>query len=59
MWVKTQVKIALKYGLDGINVDFEEPLERKSLGSIAYVRLVQELVRQFHYHIPGKIIIPN
>ena len=53
VWVEQQVHYAKKHSLDGVNFDFEDPLEPNSAESKAYTRLLKDTVAMFHTAIPG------
>ena len=53
VWVQQQVKYAQVHNLDGVNFDFEDPLEPESAESKAYTRLLKDTVAMFHTNIPG------
>ena len=53
VWVEQQVHYAKKHNLDGVNFDFEDPLEPNSAESKAYTRLLKDTVAIFHTSIPG------
>ena len=53
IWVQQQVEYAKVHHLDGVNFDFEDPLEPESAESKAYTRLLKETVAIFHTTIPG------
>lgn len=40
-WIKDQVNYAQQHNLDGVNVDFEEPIDRDSPESRGYTKLIQ------------------
>ena len=52
-WVQEQLEYAKKNHLDGVNFDFEDPLEAGSPESKAYTRLLKETVAVFHRQLPG------
>jgi len=52
-WVKDQVAFAKKNDLDGINFDFEQPLDEGSPESIAYTKAMKDTVDAFHRELPG------
>ena len=53
VWVQQQVEYAKVHHLDGVNFDFEDPLEPESAESKAYTRLLKDTVAMFHMAIPG------
>lgn len=52
-WVMNQVKYAQDHFLDGINIDFEDPLEERSPEAEALTQLTRETSDTFHRLIPG------
>merc|ERR1719259_578294 len=51
-FVASQTQFLLDYGLDGVNMDFEQPLRKGSPEEQGYTEVVRELVESVHGAIP-------
>lgn len=52
-WVATQIAFAKDHLLDGVNLDFEEPLKSGSEGAKGYLSMIKDVTVAFHEKIPG------
>ena len=52
-WIREVVDTAVKYGLNGTNVDFEEDVDAGSAESVGYTALIRDLAERLHRTIPG------
>jgi hypothetical protein len=52
-WTRQQLDYAKLHKLDGVNFDFESPLQEGSGESRGYTRLVKEAVAVFHRELPA------
>lgn len=53
IWANGQLNFAIKHNLDGVNFDFEDPLEKGSEEAKAYTALFKTTATLFHSSIPG------